>query len=447
MLQPHKRKKALGTAYQAKSPAPSASKPSALYHPTPLLKWGRVFSTNEDFAGTDSQALLTNERHLSRPGSNGIIGRWRRLQMLRPYTSRTTTKVCGLYASGSFVEVIKSDTGKPAIKGALHYCQSRLCPLCQSRVSASNIHTLERASSRIMKEMGGKFILFSTFTLPHQKTSSLKSLIDALNKGIHAAFSGRGRKMMKDYGLLHYARFLDITYSEQNGWHPHIHMISWWSKSLSTADQRHLQNDAYARFSKSVGRSIKGAVVARSAIDYQEANEGDAVVRYVSKHTIPAFQEALLSQNKVAWSGDTIWDVQDKACTGDEHYLKLLLELETATHRRRWVSLSHGLSALGTLTTDDSETHPCEGTQEPEVLLKMPSNLWKAVARLQMVDLLLLACGMSVGHFSNLPGISAGSSGTRYYETWHSLCLTACSQAFVNATTDFWIEYLQDTGD
>lgn len=114
--------------------------------------------------------------------------------------------------------------------GCLHYgnlmrCGSVwLCPVCGSKISEVRRLELQQAKGEWLK-MGGHVYML-TLTTPHYSFTDLKELIDGQAKALRYFWGGRSAEQLKaDLGLVGQIRAFEITYGDENGFHPHYHIL------------------------------------------------------------------------------------------------------------------------------------------------------------------------------------------------------------------------------
>ncbi len=95
------------------------------------------------------------------------------------------------------------------------------CPVCASRISEERRRELSLAAG--MNDLSPMMV---TFTLRHKREDRLDRVLSALLEAVRAFKSGRyWQRIKKEYGVAGSVRSLEVTYSDENGWHPHCHML------------------------------------------------------------------------------------------------------------------------------------------------------------------------------------------------------------------------------
>ncbi len=98
------------------------------------------------------------------------------------------------------------------------------CPYCSAKKSADNCADLKKRMT-IHAEQGGTFCMF-TFTAKHKASHRL----DTLHGGMKKAFArfwaeGTVKRYIRKLKGVAKATAVEITVSQENGWHPHRHVI------------------------------------------------------------------------------------------------------------------------------------------------------------------------------------------------------------------------------
>jgi len=340
------------------------------------------------------------------PLGSAAARRWELLRIARQVTTRKSMRTCGLFAADGVVKVKRNERGHASVSG-VHTCGSKLCPVCQSRDAAAQLAKLERAASKLMD--GAGCAVFVTLTLPHQHGDDLGELLDHLQAGWNASFSGRGGKLWKDAGRTHYLRALDYTHG-QNGHHPHYHAVFFFSSVLSTDDLYWLELDLRTRWNRSIKRSSgRDCAVQAVKVDLVRGEGGtEKVVRYAGKALTGVMLESLWSQGKTH-GGRTLWEILAGAETSTRDEL-LWKELEDGFYKRRWLVTSRGLLDLGEEEDelDPTEEDELDPTDDP-TLVELSQSLWVAINRARLV-------GVFLTHFETR------EQNPKRFEVWDELC-------------------------
>lgn len=257
------------------------------------------------------------------------------------------------------------------------------CPVCSPKVMAeygSRIASLIDARAK----WEDKYACMVTFTLPHISYMSLKDSLTILQKtwrmfsrdGNRAKGSNGKRQGVyglwrKSFDITSVLRVYEVTYSDDNGWHPHIHALFWAHKE----DFKYFsawENDFCDRWFHCARHCAANLGHQDQFIDYLYADykkrSSDHATVFFSKNADGSIRIVKSSHYISGWSGDkevtassfkdtkqeghyTPWQMLRIAYnTNDpsikEKYLELFVEYATATHGHRRVQLSPGDNKL-----------------------------------------------------------------------------------------------------
>ena len=129
-----------------------------------------------------------------------------------------------------FAEIWRDNARKAAYLRKLERCLSvHVCPVCAARISE-----VRRAELSKAVEQSGLNVIMVTFTLAHTIRDSLQTTLDALMYAIDRIISGKFRqRFWERWNVVGTIRALEVTYSDENGYHPHAHMLLFLRNPLS----------------------------------------------------------------------------------------------------------------------------------------------------------------------------------------------------------------------
>lgn len=132
----------------------------------------------------------------------------------------------------SVVEIRKAEGSRHAHYTGLVIC-SRVwfCAVCASRITEERRKDLHTA---FINWQGG--LAMASYTASHNTKTSLPEFLSGLSEAFRAFKSGKVFAEIKDrYGWIGSVRSLEVTHGD-NGWHPHLHELIFFSNTLSTKD-------------------------------------------------------------------------------------------------------------------------------------------------------------------------------------------------------------------
>ena len=109
------------------------------------------------------------------------------------------------------------------IKHRIQCGKIKECPICRERVSDYKRHQMLKTQEECLKDGGSLFLI--TGTVKHKKSDSLKFSQNTLRTAVRKLKKQKGwRKLLQQSS--HPTRTVyECTYSEKNGYHPHVHML------------------------------------------------------------------------------------------------------------------------------------------------------------------------------------------------------------------------------
>lgn len=147
-----------------------------------------------------------------------------------------TNRVCNCLKkridSNLSVGISYNESYKTASYSNLQLCDSKwICPVC-SEISA-NQRKEELKEDLILLEKRGFYAHMLTLTVPHSRDNSLEDTLSKLSKA--------KSKLFKDGLALQnegHITSLEVKYSSENGWHPHLHLIVITDKKYSEHEMK-----------------------------------------------------------------------------------------------------------------------------------------------------------------------------------------------------------------
>jgi hypothetical protein len=130
---------------------------------------------------------------------------------------------CGVVPIGDQVEIRIKDS-------ATYYCGLEtcgnvwLCPVCSAKIHYRRAAELRNALETW--EANGHAASLVTITLPHDQHDRLSRLIDAERAAWKHVTQGAAWQRLKHrLGIAGYVIALEFTWGDENGWHPHYHVL------------------------------------------------------------------------------------------------------------------------------------------------------------------------------------------------------------------------------
>lgn len=134
------------------------------------------------------------------------------------------------------------------------------CPVCSAKISERR--RVELACALDAARSAGLRVVMLTLTLRHHRGDDLRSLLDVLSRSWGVLTAGRaGMELRRTHGMLGYVRSLEVTYSLEHGWHPHLHVLLFLDKlpdgaSWSLGDLDAFLRGRWERVTASLGHAV-----------------------------------------------------------------------------------------------------------------------------------------------------------------------------------------------
>ena len=126
-----------------------------------------------------------------------------------------------IQSCGELLQFIQQEDGSLKLYQA-YFCKNKLCPMCNWRRSMKYSYQTSRIIDEAIKQNPKGRFLFLTLTVKNVPGDALNDTISQLTKAFDLLF--RRAKVQKN--LLGYLRSVEVTHnSEQNTYHPHIHVL------------------------------------------------------------------------------------------------------------------------------------------------------------------------------------------------------------------------------
>jgi hypothetical protein len=301
--------------------------------------------------------------NLSRPVPTSRSGRRELHRRIRKLTTRSTLKQCGsakvaldprrrtaeLWCAHDDLAVHGGTSGSMKFAG-LQRCSSRIgCMHCSARVALESAAEVSAVVDQHLSSHAGAGVLFLTATLPHHFNDPLRDTLDTVLKSWTALRSGRAvKKQLQQYGYRGYIRALDLTFSGNAGWHPHIHALILLDHQVEHV--RPLEEALYKVWNAAVQRrGLKP--VSRARFRLEVPRDDTRVSHYISEISgatkVAAVAWELSTGGKVESRGPRGWrkgvtphELYVRMAWGEDWARRAVHELEGAMYRRKWLTWS-----------------------------------------------------------------------------------------------------------
>ena len=277
----------------------------------------------------------------------------------------------------SEVEVWKHRKTEKAFYNGLVVCGSVwTCPVCAAKISERRRLELKQAFDK-QKDNGG-YVALLTLTIRHKKTDRLKDTLKKFSDALNKFRSGkRYQKLRERMNMIGSIRDFEITYSEKNGFHPHIHLALFY---LNAVDLREIEKEMYELYSKACEKfglsTLRGI-----GLDLQS---GDQANDYLAKYgTWSLEQEMSKSHIKKGKMGSyTPFDfLRATLHDDDDKWLKLFKEYAEALKGKTQLFWSPGLKKHFAIGEKSDEQLAQEKQEEADLLGAIKYDTWKFIIK------------------------------------------------------------------
>ena len=270
---------------------------------------------------------------------------------------------CGKHKRDSEQSVsasINTSTGVASLNNVIHCGSVWVCPSCSFKISQERKKELAEA----MKACRGKglHVAMLTLTVPHYMGDNLKELFKKMGKAKHSLWTNRNSRdyFKSQMPLIGHITATEVKYSDNNGFHPHYHILLILDKQYKAEDLEIIESDLYEFWAEKCVKQGLGKPSRKHGVDLKMgSNAEDMLADYIAKWGLA--EEMTQSHMKVGkknMSSLTMWEVLDlsqmEASTRDK-YSYIFKTYAKAFKGRRQLFWSKGLKKLLSIveTTDE----------------------------------------------------------------------------------------------
>lgn len=246
---------------------------------------------------------------------------------------------------------VYSDGKSSWFTGAVHCNSIWTCPVCAAKIAERRSLELQQAIDAAIARGHGAAMVTMTFS--HHKTDFLSTMLPAFRKAQRAMKSGRAAEAIRaQFGVLGEVRALEVTWGEVNGWHPHIHAVTFFRRPLSKLELRLYQAKLFKLWRRACIKNALGSPNLEHGVDVRPARSG---AEYAAKWGFAT--ELCRLHIKRGKHGRTPWQLLADAAEGDHRARVLFREFAECFKGARQLFWSKGLRArfeLGDVLTDQA---------------------------------------------------------------------------------------------
>jgi hypothetical protein len=281
------------------------------------------------------------------------------------------------------VKILYNNKYKKAHYGNLMVCGSVwTCPVCASKIS-------ERRKSELIQGFnnwtGG--LIMVTLTIRHNKKDKLAESLAVIDRAYKLLTHGRKwQEFKKEFGIVGSVSNLEITYSENNGWHPHKHIVYLVKNKCNVNSFDRILSARWIDYLKVSGGSGLSGIAMKCE---EVTSKKDRVAEYISAHEKEPKKELWTIESELTKayykSSSSFWSFLDDwimDVTTFKEKQKLIKEYAACTRGRRSVVFSRGLRDMLNIGQDKNDLEISQEQEEnSELLITLAREIWKEVVK------------------------------------------------------------------
>ena len=234
------------------------------------------------------------------------------------------------------IEVSVTSGGRTHVSG-IQRCKSvGSCPSCASTIRGRRALDIEAAVEAA--HAVGLQVWFLTLTVPHTSDDDLGETLDRVRDYWRRMRESRGtRKLFESMGVEGFVRAFEVTWSERNGWHPHLHVLLF-TRSMYPVPLV----DCWKNVWQADG--IASQWVPHVSADLRRVKRGHGISSYLAKIDMAWGVGTELARSDLKKGrGLTPPQLLELATTGEYDSVQRWVEFEHGTKALRWIEWSRGL--------------------------------------------------------------------------------------------------------
>lgn len=184
------------------------------------------------------------------------LGKWRMQREAQKLLPDERVAFCMRRMKATSVDVMYAPAFKSAHYDGLMVCGSVwVCPLCAAKISERRRVELERAIASWIARGGAVYL--ATYTIAHKHYDDLPSLLHSFLTARKKARQGRAaQNIRKQFGVVGTVSVREVTWSKQNGWHPHCHELVFCSSEIVLEEYDQMVREQWRKSVEREGLSI-----------------------------------------------------------------------------------------------------------------------------------------------------------------------------------------------
>lgn len=225
---------------------------------------------------------------------------------------------------------------------------SWICPFCVRKLSEIRKHEIQVASD--IHSLCGGSMYFVTFTFRHNSKNKLSDFLESEVSGFGLLYSfslfRKHRKtvsIMKSNNLIGFVRGLEITWNDRNGWHPHLHILFFFSTNRKNLNIE--LSNLFDVWKISCRRARLGIPTKEHGMDVRRSfGAAEYLCKFEKNQSWSTADEMARQVQKTGRQGSLgPFEILELAAKGDQKFINLWIEFSKCTQGKSFIRWSKGL--------------------------------------------------------------------------------------------------------
>lgn len=322
---------------------------------------------------------------------------------------------CNRRKIGDEVAILHSPLQGKAHYGNLMICGSVwTCPVCAAKISEARKEEIKLATDA--HRAAGGFLYMVTHTFAHTRSDDLVDQLKRFGQARQWMRAHRAYKQLRrDLGYVGDIRAIEVTFGENNGWHPHEHGLWFVCDKLSRVQLRQMMNTLFTLWHEACSRAGLGLPNRKRGVNIIECQSAADYMAKMGREQKWGIASELSKQHiKVGKEkGLTPFDLLRSYLEGNKRHGVLFISYAKAFFGKRQIMWSKGLKAIFLIQDIDDQQH-AEETLAPDSreVLRLSPYEWRVVLD-QPYDVRALVLHLAEAGEADGPG--GGVSAVRIY--------------------------------
>lgn len=296
---------------------------------------------------------------------------------------------CNRSVQGEVVMIYRAPDGSKARYAGIMTCGSGwTCPVCAVRIG--EVRREELSYANVMHVNAGGRVNLTTMTFPHELDMPLQEVQDKFDKARQkfkncAAYKAVFDKQKSKTGCIGCVSSLEITHG-QNGWHPHLHMLSFTDRSINPEEIEELKT-AWVRIliKCGLGDNTKLTDMMEHALDVRGGEDAASYIAKYGREEKWGITSELTRSHAKKGICDSVtpFGLLALSYSGEETAGELFKEFANVFLGKRLITFSPGLrSKFGLLADCESDEEAAAKPDEANDFVGMLNHdQWRTVLR------------------------------------------------------------------